>query len=431
MKEKRDAYVFISYASGNREYARELYGELTGKRHRITCWMDVFDIPVNDVLFQEHIVRGIQNASALVLVESEETIISGYVERELAEARANGIPIFHYRVKRTKKNPLPAGANAEPTGADAVKPINHLDLLNKMVRRMRVAWLDVRIKFRITQPFWLANLVMISLVLAMGFGIYFFGKTVTPLVVDAIERSLPDAMRTSIFSEIIPTQLDPKSAAPFHFIPDHTLLMDDFVTNGGLDESVYSYDIKPSFEPLKILRQDDSLYVGIPKECSLKEILWSCEFEIHSQNLKFPAIQYFGLRARSLQNNALREISVSVSTAGPNRRRTGFGWAFTDHTTPFYRPNFHLPEEAFYAYTPLDDQWHAYEILINPDTADIYYYLDGQFIGTVTMNYFKEWENAPLLLMLYTVGREVSTKEAELLADTHLEIDQIIVGGFK
>jgi hypothetical protein len=430
LKSKRDDYVFISYASQDREYARELYDQLTGKRHRITCWMDVVDIPVGDAFFQEHIVNGIRGANALVLVESAGTSVSSYVERELAEAHAHGIPVFRYRVGGARGrdgSPDPGGVQS---GEGIAAPAGKLTRLTSLLRGLRLAWLDLRIRFRITQPFWVANLLMAAVVVAIGLGIFTFSRMVTPLVVEAIDRRLPEAAEAPLPEEETPVPIEPVTAAPFHFAPDSFLLADDFAADGGLDESVYAYNLRPWYEPVSIQRKDGSLVFMIPNECSSDELFWSCEIELNTKRFKLAELQYFGLRARSPEKNPEREVSVSISITSGYRRRTGFGWAFASHATPFFRPNVTLPEEEFYAYIPLDDLWHTYEVVLDPQAGLLYYYMDGQLIGTVQMKHYEEWKDAPLLLLIYTTGQQVSQGQVKNLPDTRLEIDQVLVGGF-
>lgn len=420
MKEKRDTYVFISYASADRRHALELYQSLSGKWHRITCWMDVYDIAVDDATFQEHILRGIQNASALVLVESDASRQSVYVQRELAEARTSGIPVFRYLVASSQGQSEPA---EPPKG------------INALLHRLQLAWLDLRIKFRITQPFWLANLAILLVIAGMGAAIYFLGRTVTPLVVEALDRSLPEALVADQLPQETPVPLDPAAEAPFHFKPGTALLSDDFSRDGGINEAVFHYDIKPGYEQVSITQQAGILNFDFPPECIREDLYWSCETEINSRSLTLPALQYFGLRLRAPQMpNPLREVSFSISVSGPYRRRTGFGWAFSNHVTPFFRPNVRLPEPEYYAYIPLDENWHAYEIVVDPDTGTLFYYMDGQLIDKIAMRHFTQWQDAPLVLIIYTMGEIIKQQKTPLdvaaLPATHLEIDQILVGTF-
>jgi len=420
MKEKRDTYVFISYASADRRHALDLYQSLSGKWHRITCWMDVYDIAVDDATFQEHILRGIQNASALVLVESDASRQSVYVQRELAEARTSGIPVFRHRVAISQDQSEPA---EKPRG------------INALLRRLQLAWLDLRIKFRITQPFWLANLAILLVIAGMGTAIYFLGRTVTPLVVEALDRSLPEPLVVDQLQQETPVPLDPAAEAPFHFKPGAALLSDDFSNDGGINEAVFRYDIKPGYEQVSIRQQDGILNFDLPPECTREDLYWSCETEINTHRLTLPALQYFGLRLRAPQGlNPLREVSFSISVTGPYRRRTGFGWAFSNHVTPFFRPNVLLPEPEYYAYIPLDDRWHAYEIVVDPDTGTLFYYMDGQLIDKIAMRHFTQWQDAPLVLIIYTMGEIIKQQETPFdiaaMPATHLEIDQIMVGSF-
>jgi hypothetical protein len=431
MKARDDTYVFISYASANRSYARELYNRLTGRWHRIPCWMDEFDIQVDEHEFQEHIIQGIQHASALVLVRTDEAMRSVYVGREVAEAKATGIPVFQYRIKSYFTRNAPLASDEKSSVLQGADKVEVTAKANSIFRHLRIAWLAFRIKLRITQPFWLATLALGVVTLGLALGIFFLTKAFTQQVVDVIQRSLPEAVEQNDLSSPASLDQDPAAAAPFHFVADNTLLVDDFAIGGDLDETVYPYDIKPTHDQVKIYRQDGSLHLEFPNQCLEQDTMWNCETEIHTQYYPLSSIQYVALRARLLEKTPNHEISLSISTTGPRRYRTGFGWAFSGHVTPFFRANPNLPEEDYYAYLPVDDQWHAYEIVLNPETAELYFYMDGQLIERVSMDYYEEWKNAPLMLITYALTVEsIPTDQLDQVSSPHLEIDQIIVGGF-
>jgi len=426
MKTKNDTYVFISYASANRRLARELYHRLSGRWHRLTCWLDEFDIPVDDRVFQEHILRGVQNASALVMVSTEEARESLYVGREVAEARVASVPVFHYRIPSDWIPGTITGGEYDKINSTS-ESIGHVQSLFK---QLRIAWLALRIKLRITQPFWLSTLILGVLIAGMGAGIYFLGKNITTVVAEAIQRNLPDAAAAIAEIQTTPTVQDPKLAAPFYFTPDEHLLMVDFENDGQLDDRFY-YDIRPDDERVDIQQKEGSLVFNYPSSCLLDENQWLCETEIHSRIYPLPEIQYLGVRIRSLENTYRKEISISISESGPDRWRTGFGWAFSDHVTPFFRSNANLPEEDFYAYLPLDDQWHAYEILLDPDAAQLFYYVDGQLIDTVKLHHYDAWASAPLTLLTYAVAIEtVDVGQLSQAGNSSLEIEQVIIGSF-
>jgi len=409
MMEKIGTYVFISYARQNQVLATELYARLNSKTHRIPCWMDQFDLPVDERAFQEHILTALQHANGLVLVKTRQAQESLYVAREIAEAEKAGVPVFTYRIQSEGKT------NAWMT----------------FFRQIKTAFVATRIKMRITQPFWLSATLLGVMFLAMGAFIFGMSRRITPVVAEVIQGQLPEAAQVVLMEPPVP-ELDPKSAAPFFFVPDNTLLEDAFEGQGGLEDTHYYFDIGPRLADVAIRQQEGWLHLEYPGMCLEDRYRWECETEIHGPDVDLRSVQYFGVRARTLTLMRQKEISISLSTSGPRRWRTGFGWALSDHVTPFYRANSNLPEEDYYAYLPLDDGWHAYEILIDSQQAELFFYMDGQLIDRNPLRYMADWLDAPLMLMLFidAVDDVVAIQDGPAPSST-FQIDQIILGGYE
>jgi hypothetical protein len=428
MPERNDTYVFISYSRQNEKTALDLYHQLSGHQHRIACWMDQFDIPVDEDVFQKHILRAIRHASALVLVKSEESLNSPYVEREVREAHAVGIPVYNYRLsaKGGKRSPQHVdqgeGSLADP--AQVNKKISFL-------KRVKIALLAFRIKLQLTQPFWFSIFILILFLFVLGGGVYWISKNLTPVMAESLQRNLPDVENTQPVSQAALDQ-DPKSAAPFYFFPDEVLFGDEFEGEGYFDADNYYFDIPPDYYEIVIDQTEGVWRFDFPPDCTLDALMWDCEMEIHSQNLDLEKIQYFGLRARSLINTERREISISIAEGGPERYRTGFGWAFSNHVTPYFRGNTRLLEEDYYAYLPLDEYWHSYEILLDPLEHRLFFYVDGQLIDTVSMHHYDSWRNAPLMLLVYqNLVQPLPEGPTNPFHSTQLEIDQVVIGSIQ
>jgi hypothetical protein len=221
-------------------------------------------------------------------------------------------------------------------------------------------------------------------------------------------------------------------AAPFHFKPDTVLLQDDFdnqTFENSINDQTMTYDIKPRDPLVKTDQQNGSLVISFPTECLNTEKTWDCELELDSNVLEASAIQYFGMRARTVERTSLRDVSVSISINQPQRSRAGFGWDFTDHAMAFFRSIPTLPEKDLYAYVKIDPGWHAYEIVHNTQTARFDYYVDGQLVATFTLVHAQEWNQAPLRLIIYSLSAQ-NENSGEKTA-TRFEIDQVIIGGFK
>lgn len=402
MKPKNDPYAFISYASANREEALKIFSILTNKHNRLTCWLDVEDISISKEDFQKQIYEGIKNASCVILIETEEARQSPYVALERSTAQEFGVPVFRYTV-------IPGQS--------------------KIIQALWHFLLAQRVRFRVTQPFWVSLLVLAVVLAAMGVVSYFFGALALPASAKAAARLLPEAVYESASQSEV-SKIPAEQQAPFHYLPNYALLLDDFSDTGSLNEDTYSYDIKPRSEEVNLTIEDGSLSLFIPQSCYSPNDIWPCEIEIHSKQLELTPIHYFGFRARINGISNAENISLSVSIPSWSRRRSGFGWNLSEHATPFFRCSTKLPEEEFFAYVDLKEGWHAYEILLNPENAELTYYLDGQLIDAHQMKYYEEWKTAPLTLIIRALADGIQQPEFINPVDTEIEIDQIIVGGF-
>jgi len=403
VKQVKDSYVFISYSSADRTEANGLYEKLTNRFNRLTCWMDVYDLIPDDETFQEQIIHGIRNASGFVLVDTPAAAESDYVNRELGTAESDNVPVFRYKTRQ--------GAS-------------------RSMQAVQTMLLARRIKARISRPLWASILILAMTLILMGAAVFFVSKNVTPGVVEAYNRLLPEAAADSDAQEM-ESGPGPSDTAPFYFEPEMIVFQEDFMAGDELNPYQFYYDIQPSCEEVEILQHDGSLVLNYPAGCSTSEYLWSCETEIHSYLLNLETIEYIGMRVRLQNSSDSREISISLSSSTSDRRRTGFGWAFSTHAAPFFRSNINLPEEDYYAYVPVEDEWHAYEIILDPDTRTIHYYMDGQLLDSYIMQYYEEWEDAPLMLLIYSTGNDMAsfTKSAEN-QDMMLVVDRVVLGRF-
>jgi len=400
MNPKKDSYAFISYSSANRDDAKKLFDILTNQRNRLTCWLDVIELDGQGVVFQKQIVEGIKNASCLVLVETEEAKKSDYVDMELKTALSANIPVIRFSPKKGQ---------------------------SKLIESIRLFFLAQLIKFRATQPYWVSLTLFILLLGIMAGIVFLFGSLVFPTAVRAASRLLPEAVYNAI-SQPDEQNISPEVAAPFHYIPDSALLLEDFSNGDQWIRNYFHYDIKPRNENVKINAVNGLLQFEIPEFCYSNELRWDCEIEIQSPQYPLDSIQYFAFRAKLDQTSNAENISLSISIPSWTRRRSGFGWDLSAHVTPFFRSSTKLPEQDFYAYVETDQNWHAYEILLDPKTSILYYYVDGQLIDTHKMQYYEEWKSAPLKLIIYALGNGNSNLETKDKVDTQIEIDKIIIG---
>ena len=424
MKEKKDAYVFISHSSKDNEEALQLHNILTN-RYGITCWMDIFDIEVDEEVFQRHIMHALNNASAVVVIQNKFAGKAPYVEREIAGAKEKNIPVFHYLFEKE--------ILAEQLDADAIEADKQSKRKLNLFQKLRIAVLAFRIRIWVTLPYWLSILTMFAITLALAVSIFVITRSTVTFVVNTIQRNLPDTAQLQDSIDNEPQPVDPKVAAPFHIIPQYALLIDDFPEDGPLNQDIYPYTMRPSDEYVEIYQQNGSLHFTYSSSCLFDSQIEKCNTELNSAEYKLEDIHYYGIRLRSLQNTPYQELSFSISVTGPDRIRSGFGWAFSDHITPFFRPNKYLAEKDYYAYIPLDDEWHAYEIVYDPDTAILTYYMDGQLLDTYTIEHPDVWNNAPLMFISYAIvgGRGISNADYQDRSLTSIEIDQLIIGGFQ
>jgi hypothetical protein len=100
--------------------------------------------------------------------------------------------------------------------------------------------------------------------------------------------------------------------------------------------------------------------------------------------------------------------------------------------TPYFRGNTRLLEEDYYAYLPLDEYWHSYEILLDPLEHRLFFYVDGQLIDTVSMHHYDSWRNAPLMLLVYqNLVQPLPEGPTNPFHSTQLEIDQVVIGSIQ
>jgi len=276
-----------------------------------------------------------------------------------------------------------------------------------------------------------ASLTLFLLLAALAAGIFLLGTRVIPVLASANLRDLPAAFQPTPTSTAIPTPSDPKIAAPFHFKPDTALLQDDFndpAFENNFNKQTFDYNIDPLDPQVKVSQQNGSLVIYFPAECLTEEKRWDCELEMDSRVLDASAIQYFGFRARTVDRTSLRGLSVSISINEPNRSRAGFGWNFTEHAMAFFRSIPALPEKDLYAYVSIDLGWHAYEVLRDPQNSTFQYYIDGQLVDTFTPVHAREWDQAPLRLIIYSLNGWNVSGGAQ--TGTQFEMDELVVGGF-
>ena len=402
MTEKKDAYAFISYSSENRKEALRLYEVLTNKQHRITCWLDVVDLNSLDIAFQEQIIRGITNASCLILVETQESKKSDYVDLELRTALQHNTPTFRYKVHEHQSS---------------------------FIESIRMFLLAQKVKFRTTQPYWVTLVILVSVLAIMGFALFFFGRTLTPVFANAVNRILPEAAQTLTTFDEVEEIITPEIAAPFHYIPSYYLQRDGFDDNQSFDNGALYFDISARNEEVRAIVENGSLSFQIPKICTQKN-QYECEIEIHSQGYNLEQLQYFAFRAKINSITKNQNLSLSISIPSWTRMRSGFGWNLSQHVTPFFRSSPALPEPDFYAHVEIDEKWHAYEILLDPQESILYYYIDGQLIDTHPMQFYEDWKTAPICLIIYSLANGNESIDITSSVDTSIQIDELIVGGF-
>lgn len=392
--------VFISHSSVNKIVTDELYQALTGRFH-LACWMDNFDLHTDEGPFLAQIVNALRSSSLLVLVDSPAARASAYVQREIRTAKDLQIPVRRCSIDEQQPGWL---------------------------RKIKILWLAWNIQVRLARGFLIAALSLFLLLVA---GIFLLGTWVAPALANAIRRDLPAASRPTPTSTAVPSPSDPKVAAPFHFKPDTILLQDDFNDPGfenSFNDQTMVFNIAPRDPQVKIGQKNGSLEIYFPMECLSEEIRWECELEMDSKILDARGLQYFGFRARTAERTSLRSVSVSISINTPNRSRPGFGWNFTEHAMAFFRSIPALPERELYAYVSIDPGWHAYEILRESQNPAYYYYIDGQLVDIYSPAHAREWDQAPLSLIIYSL--KVINLYGGEESNTQFEMDELVVGGF-
>ena len=403
MPAPRKQTIFISHSSLNKKVTDELYRALTGRFH-LACWMDNFDLHTDGDPFSAQIVNALRSSKLLVLVDSPAARASDYVNREIQSAKDLQMPVQRCSI-----------AEEQPA----------------LLRRIKIQWLALGIQVRLARAFVFAALTLFLLLTAMAAGIFLLGTQVVPVLANASLRDLPAAFRPTPTPTAVPTPSDPKIMAPFHFKPDTVLLQDDFNNPGfenSFNDQTMVYNIIPREPQVKVGQQNGSLVVSFPVECLSEEMVNDCVLELDSNILDASAIQYFGFRARTAARTSLRGVSVSISINEPMRSRAGFGWNFTDHAMAFFRSIPALPEKELYAYVSIDSGWHAYEILRDPQKSAYDYYIDGQLVDGYTPVHAREWDQAPLQLIIYSW--KAINEYAGVETNTQFELDELVVGGF-
>jgi hypothetical protein len=392
--------VFISHSSVNKKVTDELYQSLTVRFH-LACWLDNFDLHTEDGPFSAQIIKALRGSSLLVLVDSPAARCSAYVQREVQTARDLQMPVKRCSISEDQA---------------------------PWLRKIKIQWLALNIQLQIAKGFVIAAL---TLFLLLATGIFLVGTRVAPAVVSAIQRELPLAYLPTQTSIEVPIPSDPKIAAPFHFKPDTFLFQDDFdnpVYENSFNDQTLGFDIPPKEPQIKVGQQKGSLVMFSPVICLSEVKRWDCEVELDSRVMEASELQYFGFRARTVARTSLRGISVSISINEPMRSRAGFGWNFTDHAMAYFRSIPALPEKELYAYVTIDTGWHAYEILRDLQTPAYYYYIDGQLVDVYSPLHARQWDQAPLRLIIYS--QKVINESAGLETDSNFELDELVIGGF-
>jgi len=393
--------IFISHSSLNARVTKELYAFLTGRYH-MACWIDNFDLQGNQGTFSGQIVNALRRSSLLVLVDSTAARASDYVQREIQVAKDLQIPVKRCSIDEDQ----PAWQ-----------------------RKIKIQRLALNILLRLYRPFVFAASSLFLLLATMLGIILLLGTRVVPVLAQSM-RDLPGAALPTPTFTAVPTPSDPKLAAPFHFMPDTVVFQDDFDKPGSendISDPTFP-NLFPSDPQVKVSSQNGSLVIDFPVECLNEEKRWDCLLRLNSKVLDASAIQYFGFRARTDARSSLRGVSVSLSIIDPWTSLAGFGWNFTNYAMAYFRSIPALPEKELYAYVPIDTGWHAYEILRDPQKPTFYYYIDGQLVDTYSPVHAREWDQAPLRLIIFSwKGFFEHSGEQN---GTRFELDQFIIGGF-
>lgn len=395
MKPNKNVYAFISYASEDRPLAQELYHALKGGRNQIPCWLDVMNISCDETSFQQQIVWGIKNASCLVLVDTEDARLSDYVQREKDTAHTYHVPVIPFK-KRGGKNPF--------------------------VKKWQLFWLAQRIRFRVTQPYWVSLSLLTTLLLLMIALVSFLGSKTVPAVREVSQRILPDALWLQSAEETV--EIDPKIAAPFLYDPPIKMLSDDFTV---FNSDYYDYWQFTSEDLVHVYPSEGILNLFISKQCLTNNDCYIGQL-MNGPGVDLEHFQYFGFRLRSMENNPYQFVNISLAIQNISYISKGFGWEFNDHANAFFRSDAPLPEAGFTSTILLDGDWHAYEILVDDEHQLLHFYLDGKLVNEYAPRSYAEWKTAPLHFRVAI--EKFFSAEKEQFPDTHLQIDQIVIAGF-
>ena len=384
----------------------ELYQTLTG-RFQMSCWLDNFDLNTAAGSFSEQIVKALQAADLLVLVDSPAARASDYVRREIETAR------------------------------DLQKPLRRCSIDEDQpgwLRRIRIYWLALGIQMRLARGFLLAGASLFVLLAVLVAAIFILGTRVVPALANGGLRDLPAAFRPTPTATTIPAPSDPKMAAPFHFVPDTVLEQNDFndpAFESSLNVQGFTFVYSPSDPEVTVGQFAGSLVISVPGGCLVEPRMFDCEIELRGNVLDARKVQYFGIRARTTLRTDLREVMLLLGGYDHMGGRDGFGWNFTDKALALFYSVAYLPEKDLNSVVPIDANWHAYEIVRDPATGSYYYYVDGQLMDTYTPLHANDWDNAPLQLIIYCMNGKGLHVPLDINASTKFELDQYIIGGFK
>ncbi len=74
--------IFISHSSKDQQFARQLASDLSGLGHQ--PWLDEWEIKVGECIVSK-IQKGLEDCEYVVVVLSENSVTSGWVDREWKE----------------------------------------------------------------------------------------------------------------------------------------------------------------------------------------------------------------------------------------------------------------------------------------------------------------------------------------------------------
>jgi hypothetical protein len=397
--------VFISHSSRDRTLADGLYQALT-RWGDLECWMDNFDLSPEAGSFPEQIVAALQSSGALVLVDRFAARQSDYVRRELQTAGDLQIPVVRCRL-------------------DAALPPSRV--------RLSHSWLRLRVLMQLRRRSLGAAGLLAVLLIALAVVLFIFGTQVVPALARADLRNLPAAFRPTATTTPTPDPSLPEVAAPFHFRPS-SLIYDaaftDVAFDGRLDEGKLYSNSQPRVDLLTITQHNGLLAIDFPSTCPDWSVWWECRLWLTSPSFAQKGMEYFGVRARLNLGNFMRGIAVALANNLPDENLVGYGWYFTDRVMAFQHSPPELPEPDFNTLVTLDNHWHAYEILRDPQTFTWYYYIDGQLVGSHTPDNGAAWNIANLRVTIISLTTKLNDPNGTQTIETNFEIERILVGSF-